>query len=138
MYSNEETARNLDHAVGTIPGLKTFVTHRRQDVLAQLESVMTSSDQHSPLLPENAKLLQNYPNPFNPTTRITYILNQPAETEFRLYNALGQIVRSRHLGYQSPGEHHFQLEAGDLPSGVYYYRINSGTFSDMKKCIILK
>jgi hypothetical protein len=138
MYSNEEIVQNLEQSVGRIPGLKAFISNRRMDVLAQLDSVRTNLDQPSPRLPENAKLLQNYPNPFNPTSRITYILNQAAKIEFRLYDALGQIVRSRNLGFQFPGEHHFQLEAGDLPSGVYYYQINSEMFSYVKKCMILK
>lgn len=138
MYTNDEIVQNLEYAVGRIPGLKTFISNRRLDVLAQLDSTTAVSDQPFPLLPEKAVLFQNYPNPFNPVSRVTYILNRAAETEFRLYDALGQIVRSRNLGYRSPGEHHFQLDAADLPSGVYYYRISSGTFSDVKKCIILK
>ncbi len=138
MYSNEEIIQNLDYSVGNIPGLKTFISNRKHDVLSQLDSVITLLGQPSSLLPEKAKLLQNYPNPFNPTSQITYILYQAAEVEFRLNNILGQLVRSHHLGYQFQGEHYFQLEADGLPSGVYYYQINSGTFSYEKKCLIMK
>lgn len=138
MYSNEEIVHNLDHSVGNIPGLTTFISNRRVDVLTQLDSVIFYVGRHSTVLPDKVTLLQNHPNPFNLASRITYILNQAAELEFRLYNALGQIVRSCKLGYKSPGKHHFQLDAGDLPSGVYYYQINSGMFSYVKKCIIIK
>jgi len=87
---------------------------------------------------KNYELMQNYPNPFNPTTTITYQL--PSEGLVRLYvfDSLGNTVLRLVNKRQAAGKYSIEFDATNIPSGVYYYRIESGYFSDTKKMILLK
>lgn len=75
---------------------------------------------------ENLKIIGNYPNPFNSSTMIKYSLKMKGETSFDLFNIAGQKINGKYLGILEPGVHTLNYSAGDLPSGVYFYRINSG------------
>ncbi|MGD8922694.1 MAG: T9SS type A sorting domain-containing protein, partial [Candidatus Zixiibacteriota bacterium] len=88
-------------------------------------------------LPDEFHLSQNYPNPFNPVTEIAFTL--PAATEWRLtiYNVLGQTVAS--WSEQSPaGTHTVTWDAHEYSSGVYFYRLTAGPFTETKKMLLLK
>ncbi len=96
-------------------------------------------------LPRAYSLDQNYPNPFNPTTTIGYALPQESQVKLTVYNLLGQEVRSLVSGGQGAGLHSVGFSAGDLPSGVYFYRLQASsqlnhgsTFSDVRRMIFLK
>jgi hypothetical protein len=91
------------------------------------------------------QLDQNYPNPFNPTTKIGYNLITKGFVTLKLYNVLGEEVRTLVNGVQSAGYQQNEFSAADLPSGVYFYTINvvdlSGSgknFTDTKKMVVLK
>jgi hypothetical protein len=91
------------------------------------------------------QLGQNYPNPFNPTTKIGYNLITKGFVTLKLYNVLGEEVRTLVNGVQSAGYQQNEFSAADLPSGVYFYTINvvdlSGSgknFTDTKKMVVLK
>jgi hypothetical protein len=83
-------------------------------------------------------LNQNYPNPFNPTTTIRYDLPEAAVVKLSVFNTLGQEVRTLVNTAEPAGERSVQFNASDLPSGVYIYRITAGSFTDVKKMILLK
>ena len=83
-------------------------------------------------------LEQNYPNPFNPYTSIGFNLPIYSKVKVIVYNQLGQWVTTLADGEFSAGTHHLNFNAGNLASGVYYYRIKTGTFSQTKKMIFLK
>ncbi|MHB1049132.1 MAG: T9SS type A sorting domain-containing protein [Bacteroidota bacterium] len=90
--------------------------------------------------PEIFTLYQNYPNPFNPSTTISYYLPSPSPVRLELFDVLG---RSRALlvdEWQESGAHRFRLDIAEmkLSSGVYFYRLQSGSFSDVKKMSVLK
>jgi hypothetical protein len=84
------------------------------------------------------KLLPNYPNPFNPLTRIDYYLPKSEEIEIELYNVNGQKVKLLYSGRQKIGYHSLTLDGGDMPSGIYYYRLKSSDFVDTRKCLLIK
>jgi len=94
-------------------------------------------------LPEKFELGQNYPNPFNPTTTISFGL--PAETavDLNIYNIRGQIVKTL-VSKVLPAGHHEVVWDGknsageDVSSGVYFYRLSAGEFSESRKMIMLK
>jgi hypothetical protein len=83
-------------------------------------------------------LFQNYPNPFNPTTTIHYALPEASKVRLAVYNTLGQEVALLYEGWESAGYKSVELNATGWSSGVYFYRLEAGNFSEMKKMVIIK
>ena len=81
---------------------------------------------------------QNYPNPFNPSTTIQYALLRAGNTTLKVYNILGQQVASLVNEFQAPGTYTVKFNATSLSSGVYFYRVQSGSFSSIKKMMLVK
>lgn len=90
------------------------------------------------LTPSYYELYQNYPNPFNPTTTIRYAVKENNNVKLEIFNILGQRIKTIINEYKQAGEYSFVFNAGGLASGVYIYRIESGTYVNSKKMIILK
>jgi hypothetical protein len=96
-----------------------------------------------PELPETYSLAQNYPNPFNPTTTISYRLPEAQQVTLEIYNINGQKVTTLVDGSQTAGEHSVEWNATDesgapVSSGVYFYRLTAGEFSESKKMSLVK
>lgn len=89
-------------------------------------------------IPKAFSLSQNYPNPFNPVSTIMVMLPESMYAEVILYNVLGEKVKTLHSGMMSAGANHVELNASDLSSGLYYYTLRAGGFTDVKKCVVLK
>ena len=83
-------------------------------------------------------LMQNYPNPFNPTTSIRYSLPTNSYVTLKIYDILGKEICTLVNKYQDAGYHYTLFDAANLPSGVYFYKLQAGMHSDTKKLIILK
>jgi hypothetical protein len=86
---------------------------------------------------------QNYPNPFNPVTLIRYsVAGQDNILSYRVslkvYDVLGQIVATLVDETRAPGAYDAQWDATDVPSGLYFYRLQAGSFSDVKKMMLMK
>ena len=90
------------------------------------------------IAPRFYRLDQNFPNPFNPITRVTYSIAIPGTVQFTVIDMLGREVRTFHAGYQDSGEHIFDLAMADLPSGMYLYTIRSGSFTAVRRMMLLK
>ncbi|HUI63594.1 MAG TPA: T9SS type A sorting domain-containing protein [Bacteroidota bacterium] len=88
--------------------------------------------------PASCALLQNYPNPFNPSTTIRYTLAAPAHTTLSVFTVTGQKVATLVDEQQEAGQHSAQFRAPELASGIYLYRIQSGSFSETKKLVLTK
>ena len=94
----------------------------------------TSSTQQ----PTQFMLEQNFPNPFNPTTTINYTLNQSGIVTLKVYNILGQEVRTLVNGFQNAGSYHTMFNAQGLSSGIYFYRLQSQNSIHTRKMILLQ
>lgn len=83
-------------------------------------------------------LLQNYPNPFNSTTTIKYNLLKDEYVELKVYDILGRNKKTIISEKQTQGFHSINFDAGDLPSGIYYYKLSTKDFVDIKRMVLIK
>jgi hypothetical protein len=89
-------------------------------------------------VPNRFALEQNYPNPFNPSTTIKYDLPKTSYVKLIMFDALGKQVRTLVNEEKSAGSYIVELNASNLPSGVYFYRIQTGDFIQTKKLILMR
>ena len=89
-------------------------------------------------LPSTFELDQNFPNPFNPATNIRYSIPFTTKVTLKVFDILGREVRTLVNTTQAPGRYTVILNAQDLATGVYFYRINAGNFSGTKKLLFVK
>ena len=90
------------------------------------------------ILPIEFSLAQNYPNPFNASTTIEFSLPEASEVTIHIYDILGRSIETLNNGTQTAGNHSVVWHADNQPSGVYFYRIQAGNYSDQKSCLLLK
>ena len=89
-------------------------------------------------IPGKVELQQNYPNPFNPSTVITYSLPVSSHVILKIYDVLGREVRTLVDEKQNGGSHNVIFQGADLPTGVYFYRLQAGAYSETKKLLLMK
>ncbi len=88
--------------------------------------------------PKEFELSQNYPNPFNPATIINYSVPVQGKVKLSVYNSMGQLVDELVNEVQASGSYSVSFNGSSLSSGVYLYRIESGSFTETKKMILIK
>ena len=86
----------------------------------------------------NFTLYQNYPNPFNPETKIKYSIPQSENVLIKVFDVLGKEIKTLVDEYKSAGTHEIKLNANNFSSGVYFYRMVSGSYSETNKMILLR
>jgi len=88
--------------------------------------------------PTSYALKQNYPNPFNPVSVIRYDIPKSSFVRINVYDILGEEIRSLVSEEKNPGTYEVTFDAKNLPSGIYFYTIRSGEFSQSRKMILMK
>ncbi|HVN49047.1 MAG TPA: T9SS type A sorting domain-containing protein [Bacteroidota bacterium] len=107
--------------------------------IATYVSNATSGVKNAPTVPSTFSLAQNYPNPFNPTTRIDFTLGKAAYVKLDIYNILGQKVATLiNNEYQQGGQQSVIFDASKLSSGMYFYKLEAGSFMQTRKMLLLK
>ncbi|PIS28762.1 MAG: hypothetical protein COT43_05635 [Candidatus Marinimicrobia bacterium CG08_land_8_20_14_0_20_45_22] len=114
------------------------ITIAYQTVLTDCTRVIGKRTIRLQPIPTKFALQQNYPNPFNPTTTIPYQLPEKAYVRISIYNLNGQFVETIVSKEQPAGYYSVVWNAGNVASGIYIYRIEAGSFHDVRKCAILK
>ncbi|PJA97772.1 MAG: hypothetical protein CO128_10780 [Ignavibacteriales bacterium CG_4_9_14_3_um_filter_30_11] len=89
-------------------------------------------------LPTDFVVYPNYPNPFNPSTVISFAIPKSEHVVITIFNPLGQLIKEIVNRIYSPGIHKVEFNASELPSGIYYYIIKTGSNLDVKQMILLK
>lgn len=100
--------------------------------------VVTDIDENGNTIVTDYKLFQNYPNPFNPSTVIKYSLLEAGLVNIKIYDILGNEIATLLNGEKNAGSHSIEFNAANYASGVYFYKISSGSFVSVKKMMLLK
>jgi hypothetical protein len=98
----------------------------------------TDIKQETTIIPNKFILYNNYPNPFNPTTNISYSLPQTSFVTLKVFDLTGREVSTLVNEQKSAGKYEVEFNGGNLSSGIYFYRISSGNFSQTKKLVLIK
>lgn len=115
-------------------------THGRSAFEINLNDILTSIDveEYSPITPTQFSLEQNYPNPFNPATIIKFSVPQKSFVSLKIFDVLGKEVQTLVEEEKSEGTYEVTFDAANLPSGVYFYTMQTDNFLSTKKLIVLK
>jgi len=89
-------------------------------------------------IPEEYTVSQNYPNPFNPMTSISFSLPEAVQVKLTVFNIQGRVVAELVNGMREAGVHEAIFDASSLASGLYFYRIEAGDFSSVRKMVLMK
>ncbi|MBA4250663.1 MAG: hypothetical protein C0425_10325 [Chlorobiaceae bacterium] len=127
LYEDDQKPRNV--FINTKFGLLKFV-----DTL----TVITSIDFSNNEVPNRYFLYQNYPNPFNPITKVKFTIPNSGIVQIKIYDILGKEIITLLNEYKTTGSYDVEFNASSLPSGVYFYRMISGNYSETKKMILLR
>ena len=128
-YKNAISLEVLDSTV--YAGIWGFGLWNRPIIVTAIEEERTE-------IPNEFLLTQNYPNPFNPFTTIEYQIPEMVFVNIKVYDVLGNELRILVNEEQNSGIYKITFEAGNLPSGVYFYRIQAGNFIETKKMLLLR
>ncbi len=120
---------------GTKPGINIYRL-KQVDFSGAFE--YSSSVEAEVSLPGGFELSQNFPNPFNPSTVIGYYLPVEGNVTLTVYNAVGEVVKTLTRGVKTAGYHQVEFTAVELPSGIYFYRLEAGGVSLTRKMILSK
>ncbi len=143
-YTNGETPDScqISMAIGNNSGTVNLGSYFLVDDLS-FEGISTDVKETDNKSPDNFSLEQNYPNPFNPTTKIKYVVPSAVSGELqkitlKVYNVLGNEVTTLVNEYQPAASYEINFDASGLSSGIYLYKLQSGSFIETKKMIYLK
>lgn len=89
-------------------------------------------------IPKGFSVSQNYPNPFNPKTTVEFALPKDGFTTLKVFNALGKEMGTYHSGMTKAGSYKIMIDASEWTSGLYFYKIQSGSFSETKRMMLVK
>ncbi|MBI5403750.1 MAG: T9SS type A sorting domain-containing protein [Ignavibacteriae bacterium] len=143
IYSSCLTENNLT-ALCSVDSAKYFIGSYNGSILYTITAgIVGIYSAVNEITTEKFLLLQNYPNPFNPSTNIRYRVPSGSITNNRfvllkIYDVTGKEITTLVNEKQSPGTYEIKFEAGDLPSGVYFYKLAVGDYSEAKKMILIK
>jgi Secretion system C-terminal sorting domain len=104
-----------------------------EDLVLAIEDVLALGT-----VPEDFQLYQNYPNPFNPTTKISYSISESDFVSLKIHDLLGREIYSLINEHQAANTYNINFNAPQLSSGIYFYRLTAGRFTETKKLILMK
>ena len=139
-YDSALTAENIphdfwtyfgDHSDGISDRVAIVVLPFFSDILTDVESISNE-------IPVQYSLSQNYPNPFNPSTIIRFSVPEESNISIVVLNTLGEEITTLLNENLTSGSYEVDFDAAGLPSGIYFYKIQAGSFVETKKMILLK
>jgi hypothetical protein len=153
-HSSVQLASNSKHIISPdwsnifVNELKIFVDLGNDgtiDDTVKIQNQFTDVKEHGSLQPNEFRLEQNYPNPFNPNTKIKYTIPnvslsgvEGSRVQLKVYDVLGNEVATLVNESKPAGSYEVEFNASNLSSGVYFYKLQSGSFVETRKMILLK
>jgi hypothetical protein len=142
---DQQTIVIAEIAAGAVPG----INHLQAISLLKYYSTLVQDfyDNNFPvsvpnitdnILTEEFQLSQNYPNPFNPTTSLQYIIGSRQFVTLKVYNLLGKEIATLVNEEKPAGEYEVEFNGIEVPSGIYFYELKAGSFTQTKKMILMK
>jgi hypothetical protein len=129
----EEILISLDQIID-LPGddqIRTFTYIYKPD---KTSGIINTSEN----IPNEIDVFQNYPNPFNPRTTITYQVPEISFVTLKIYDVLGNRIATLINEEKPAGSYEVEFDASSLSSGIYFYKLQSGSFVETKKMVLLK
>jgi len=118
------TQKGKEYSLKLIIGTEAYINKTLSDLSKQI--------------PESFALSQNYPNPFNPSTTIDYQVPENAFVTIKIYDILGSEIATLVNELKTPGYYKVNFNAGNFASGVYFFRLTAGKFTQVKKMVLMK
>jgi len=134
--------RGIDH-LNSIDRAREITQYVHEEYQRNFSTLVSVEDKHEEL-PAKFYLSQNYPNPFNPATKINYTIGvvdenfRPLQTQLIVYDILGREVKTLVNEVKAPGTYEITFDASRLASGVYLFRLTSGSFNQTKKMVLIR
>jgi len=129
--------RGTDH-LNSITVARETVEYIHEEYERNFSTIVGVEEEEKELLPSSFTLYQNYPNPFNPSTRIKYQVASTAKVNLIVYDILGREIATLVNEIKPVGTHEVEFDASELPSGIFFYRLQSGNFTLTKKMMVIK
>ncbi len=107
-------------------------------IITRITNQATGIAGNIPMQPDRIELFQNYPNPFNPSTAISFNISRTSFVSLKIYDVLGNEISTLVNNVMQAGIHTMNFNASSLSSGVYFYHLKNGEFSEVKKMILLR
>jgi len=108
------------------------------EIVIKTASLVVGINENEGQIPANYELKQNYPNPFNPVTNIDYSIPKNSEVKLTVYDMTGKEVSVLVSEFKQAGRYTVSFNAVKKASGVYYYKLQAGDFTEVKKMILVK
>ncbi|MEK7263746.1 MAG: T9SS type A sorting domain-containing protein [Bacteroidota bacterium] len=136
LVTNASGLHELDEGGSLI---RTIVTATNLQYLSYINFSSVGVRELRGIVPDKFSLEQNYPNPFNPVTAIGFSLLAVGDVTLKIYDVLGREVATLiNNEKKDAGKYSVQFDATNLPSGIYIYKLTAGSFTDMKKMVLMK
>jgi hypothetical protein len=137
LTTNAAGVHEVDSATGTL--IRTISTAANfQYITPYNPGVLLGNGNNGINTPDGFTLEQNYPNPFNPETSIRFTLPENSFVSLKVYDINGKLVKTLVNGSKSAGSHEVSFNASELSSGVYFYTLKAGGFTESKKMLLTK
>ena len=136
-YTNDQIESVIELSADTIPNNNGLLGAGRINCASAVNMVLSATNDE-PNAPNDFALYANYPNPFNAQTTISYDLSKGSFVTINIFDLLGRKTGTLISEYQDAGPHSVIWDAGNMPSGIYYYRLSAGNLSHSRRCLLLK
>ncbi len=130
-YCHSNLGVNLAFGFGPLPGNRVRQRYNAASCLIGIHQISTE-------VPAKFDLQQNYPNPFNPATNIKFSIPSGSFVTLKIYDQTGKEITALVNQELAAGIYNVDFDAGDLSSGLYFYKITAGDFSQTKKMVLVK